>query len=115
MRWKDGLKEKGKQIEDYTIEQNNLSLDHPSYFDSNSAATVQFVIDLYWSGITTGITQGTSGSSGSSGKDGDWSGSSGTSGSSGNGTSGTSSTGGTSGTGGSSGKSGRDGKDGVRG
>lgn len=47
MHWRDGLKEKGKQIENYTIEQTNLSLDHPTYFDSNSAATVWYVNQLY--------------------------------------------------------------------
>lgn len=61
MHWRDGLKEKGKQIENYTIEQSNLSLEHPTYFDSNSAVTVWYVNQLYLSGITTGITSGTSG------------------------------------------------------
>jgi hypothetical protein len=46
---------KGKQIEDSTIQQNNLNLSNPGFFDSNSAATVGYVNNLYLSGITSGF------------------------------------------------------------
>jgi hypothetical protein len=54
---------RGKQIEDKSIEQYHLELEHPGFFEDNAAATVKFVKDLYLSGITTGITSGSSGSS----------------------------------------------------
>jgi len=54
-----GSQEKGKQFEDFSIEQRKLNLSHPTFFDSNSASTVGYVNALYLSGITTGITSGT--------------------------------------------------------